>query len=288
MKQIISVILCGISSTFVIGTGLLFSGAVVATPPGGTSSLPLNFSHIDSSQQEFSKMDSSQMDLAACRVLGHEELAARRGGFEFAGLTFEFGANIRSYFDNRLVLESLVSITREGMTQQKVLSQSPTVAVEGVSSASKVLQLLTQRPDAPVQSSVEEVSASAGKVPVSLTEVPVKVPEEAGVSQRVDVPVLHDSAVTQSNAIAAEVPATVDLSGLRDAVGVRLNDRKGFTAALHQVNRERIASLIVNTASGRKIRQELDVRVDVANFRQFQRSARQAILNSRFGAAALK
>jgi len=74
-----------------------------------------------------------------------------------------------------------------------------------------------------------------------------------------------------------QIPDRVDLGALNDANGVILNDSKGFTAALLQVDRSRIVSAIVNTANGRLIRQEVDVIVDIANFRQFQQAARDAL-----------
>jgi hypothetical protein len=73
-----------------------------------------------------------------------------------------------------------------------------------------------------------------------------------------------------------QIPDQVDLGALNDANGVILNDSKGFTAALHQIDRSQIVSALVNTANGRHLRQEVDVTVDIANFKQFQRTARSA------------
>lgn len=246
-----------ISSTLLLCTGLTAPVAVIAVTDGECG---------------------SASGFAACEILAHEELAARRGGFEFAGLKFEFGANIRSYFDNRLVLESMINFTSDGATRQQITELPSSVVLSGVTP--------------PASSPAPSTSATA--TPQVQLQTPAAVTSNEAAAA-VAAPPAHPSALAattpasvQSNAVAAQTPATVDLSGLRDAVGVSVNDYKGYTAALHQVTRERITGLIINTASGRDLRQELEVRVDVANFRQFQQSARQNLINSRLGATALK
>lgn len=178
----------------------------------------------------------------SCPILSAEELAERRGGFEFAGLSFDFGASIRSFIDNRLVLESIVTITRDGIIEHRAtlpdrLPQADAVGTEGL-------------PPAAPQ------------------------PESAS--------------TTQSRAAAADVPAIVDLAGLGNALGVSVNDRKGFTAALHEATRQRITSTLINTASDRKLRQEMEIMVNVEHFRQFQETTRQSLLNNRIGASRLR
>ena len=86
-----------------------------------------------------------------------------------------------------------------------------------------------------------------------------------------------DSSTGGLSELRDQIPDQVDLGALNDANGVILNDSKGFTAALHQINRSQIISAIVNTANGRQLRQEVDVTVDIANFKQFQRAARSAL-----------
>lgn len=198
-----------------------------------------------------SRQADSGFDCAACAVLTPVELESRRGGFEFAGLKFDFGANIRSFIDNRLVLESIVSITSEGVSHQQI----------------------TPLPAAPAPP-VEMQTRSMAEPEVS--PPPVQ-------SRAADSP-----AVITSRADAARVPATIDLSGLGNATGVTVNDRKGFTAALHEATRERIIGTLINTASGRDLRQELEVRIDVQGYRAFQQNARETLLNSRFGQSVLR
>lgn len=204
-------------------------------------------------------------DCPSCEILSHDELAARRGGFEYAGLKFEFGANIRSFIDNRLVLESMITITSDGVTHQQTtpLPNSMSVEEPGTPSSPAPVTTPTVVQDAP---------------PAASTVVPSQI-HDAG--NPVTTPV-------ESQARAAQTPANVDLGGLANAFGVSVNDRKGYTAALHEATRERIVGYVINTASRRDIRQELEVKVDVANFRQFQQSARQTLLNSRFGSSVLK
>ena len=86
-----------------------------------------------------------------------------------------------------------------------------------------------------------------------------------------------DSSTGGLAALRDQIPDQVDLGALNNASGVILNDSKGFTAALHQINRSQIISAVVNTASGRQLRQEVEVSVDIANFRQLQGFARDAL-----------
>ncbi|HEY9150401.1 MAG TPA: hypothetical protein VIQ75_06290 [Gammaproteobacteria bacterium] len=171
----------------------------------------------------------------SCSVLSQLELEAQRGGFSFAGLNFEFGANIRSFIDNRLVLESIITITQEGTIQHQAVS------------------LPDNMPDT---TQVTSVAPQPG------TSTP-------------------KSTITNT-------PSNVDLSGLDNALGVSVNDHKGFTAALHEATRQRITSTLINTANHRDLRQELEVRVNVENFRQFHQDVRQSLLNNRLESSRLR
>lgn len=170
-----------------------------------------------------------------CTVLSQVELEAQRGGFAFAGLNFEFGANIRSFIDNRLVLESIITITQDGAIQHQAVSL----------------------PD---------------NMP-GTTQVMNPVPQlEPGTPK----------------SVITNAPPNVNLSGLGNALGVSVNDHKGFTAALHEATRQRITSTLINTASHRDLRQELEVRVNVENFRQFHQDVRQSLLNNRIDSSRLR
>lgn len=76
-------------------------------------------------------------------------------------------------------------------------------------------------------------------------------------------------------------PASVRLPGLNGSQGAVLNDNRGFTASLHQITRDRILSTVINQASGRRIRHEINVDVTIRNFRQFQQAVRSAVLPNR-------
>lgn len=203
---------------------------------------------------------SMQFDCHRCEVLGNAELTARRGGFKYAGLEFEFGANIRSYIDNKLVLESVVNITSEATDHRVTNLQDRLTQIVGTDPASS--------PGSDPQSSPGAQPTKAGT-----ESLPVRI-EGADINGPV-----------KSQAAAANNPAQVDLTGLDGAQGVTLNDRKGVTSVLHQATRERITSFVVNSASGRDIRQDLDISVTVRKFVEFQKATRQAIMNSRLDAA---
>jgi hypothetical protein len=182
---------------------------------------------------------------ATCPVLSADELEAMRGGFRFAGLNFEFGANIRSFIDNQLVLESIVTITSDGAIQHQITTLPDTMPGLAI----------------PPQTTNSGAQGTGAVLPVS-------------------------GQPSAASSVAA--PSTVDLTGLGNALGVSVNDHKGFTAALHEATRQRITSTLVNTANDRKLRQEMEIRINVENFRQFQDTARQNLLNARIGASRLR
>ncbi|MCA1805435.1 MAG: hypothetical protein LC646_08910 [Xanthomonadaceae bacterium] len=178
---------------------------------------------------------SDGFDCTACTILSQSELEVQRGGFSFAGLSFEFGANIRSFIDNRLVLESIITIMQDGTIQHQAVSLPDNM---------------------PGATQVTNVTPQPG-------------------------PGTPKSVITNA-------PPDVDLPGLGNALGVSVNDHKGFTAALHEATRQRITSTLINTASHRDLRQELEVRVNVENFRQFHQDVRQSLLNNRIDASRLR
>lgn len=47
----------------------------------------------------------------ASEVVSLAEMDGLRGGFRYAGMEFEFGANVRTFVDNELVLETIVSFS---------------------------------------------------------------------------------------------------------------------------------------------------------------------------------
>lgn len=73
-------------------------------------------------------------------------------------------------------------------------------------------------------------------------------------------------------------PNGVVVDGLEGSEGIIVNDSRGFTAALQSIRKDRFLTTIVNRASGRRIRHEVDVDVTIRNFSQLQRNARSARL----------
>lgn len=179
-------------------------------------------------------------------ALAADELQALRGGFEIAGLKFDFAAELRTYLDGRLALETLITYTQGGtVTQHRALP-------------------LDTAAGSPVSANPSEPIAGAG-TPGTAAAVQLLGPDQGQTPAQLYLP-------------------SVDLSGLKEAAGVLVNDRKGTILALHEATRERITSLVVNQATGRDIRQELNVNVTVQNFQQFRDSLRSSILNGRLNA----
>ncbi len=186
--------------------------------PTGLRTDPPAASHIDSSDS-----------FGGLAVTGESELGNIRGGFSLAGLKMDFGANVRTFIDGVLSLETVVTMTGAGITSQ-------------------------------------QVTPPGGSVP----NVP-------GLTL-----VFGDGS---GSAIGDFIPPNVDLSGLVRGSGVVLNDSKGFTAVLHQINKDHILGMLVNAATGRTIRHKLDINVTVSNFRQFQQTVGDAKLATRLAGA---
>lgn len=189
-----------------------------------------------------SRTDSFE-DLPA---LTAEELQALRGGFEFAGLKFDFGAELRTFVDGRLALETLITYTQGNPVTEHRSLPLPSTATAA-----------TGAPGA----------AGSAAAPGAEASVQLLGPDQAQTPAQLTLP-------------------GVDLSGLKEAAGILINDRKGATLALHEATRDRITSMVVNQATGRDIRQELNVNVTVRNFDQFRDSLRSTILNGRLNAVS--
>lgn len=208
---------------FALGSGLALAGFLVAlalpapsvqADAAGRASLKAaNFGTGKTAKDDFYGLETA--DLA--------ELSDLRGGFNVGGLEMAIGANIRTFVDGALVLESVARVSPSGLVSEMV---SSTASPPGGG-----------------------VTFNFGRdTDVSLQDV---------------------------------APANVDLGGLAGDSGVAINDSNGFSAALHRITQNQILGIIVNTADGRSLRQELNVEVTVQNFGSFQQSIRSAIRNSR-------
>jgi len=180
-----------------------------------------------------------------------EELQAMRGGFDFGGLEFEFGAQLRTFVDGRLALESLISYTAAGVSTEHLpvdLTNLPVTSPRGADSSDRGAPAPASAPVTGTGGTVQALGGGRGPTPAQL-----------------DLP-------------------GIDLSGLKDATGILIDDRTGAIVALHEATRERITSVVLNQANGRELRQELNVNVTVRNFEQMRDSIRSIVFNSRLNA----
>ncbi len=208
-----------LAGAFAAALGVPTLAGADASVPNGLRSAPFSGQAID-----------AYASFSALAVINETELGAMRGGFTLGGLDVEFGANMRTFIDGTLALESVVALTESG----------------------------------PV---VQQVTPTGGAA----------VPNTAGMS----LIFADGSSATLKDA----TPSNVDLTALAGAHGIVLNDRKGFTTVLHRVNKDQILSVLINTASGRAIRNDLELTVTLTNFTQSQQAARSALLNGRLAGA---
>lgn len=211
------------SSLLAWGSGLALTGFLVALAlpaprvqadaAGWASLKAANFGSGQPSNDDFYGLETA--DLA--------ELSDLRGGFNVGGLEMAIGANIRTFVDGALVLESVARVSPSGLVSEMVSSTA---------------------------------NPPGGGVTFNF-------------GRETDVP-LQDVA-----------PTNVGLGALAGDSGVAINDSNGFSAALHRVTQNQILGVIVNTADGRSLRQELNVDITVQNFGSFQQSIRNAVRNSR-------
>lgn len=76
-------------------------------------------------------------------------------------------------------------------------------------------------------------------------------------------------------------PSGINLTGMKDFPGLVVNDSKGFTSVFHSVTQDAILGGVVSDASGRDIRQQLDIGVQVNNLPALQAAQqRHFITNS--------
>lgn len=187
-------------------------------------------------------------------ALAADELQTLRGGFEFAGLKFDFAAQLRTFVDGRLVLETFITYANSGMVSQHQPVLSPGTPTQPLSATPPAVT------GQPATSPATSVTA-----PDVAESVQLLGPGQDQTPAELGLP-------------------GIDLAGLRDAAGVLINDREGAILALHEATRERITSTVVNQADGRDIRQQLDISVTVENYQQFRDSLRSSILNGRLTA----
>jgi len=67
-----------------------------------------------------------------------------------------------------------------------------------------------------------------------------------------------------------EARDALGLGGLDDASGIVIEDESGVTALVHNVTESALQNIIVNTATGRDISQDIDVKLTLPNFEFIQ------------------
>jgi hypothetical protein len=176
-------------------------------------------------------------------VVDERELAAARGGLELGGLSLEFGADVRTYVDGSLALQTLVNMVDDRLVSHTISHIAPETAVTNTAT---------------------DTGASANAATTASTEA-------------------NNTGAASAPTAPGKVAATVNLAGLPNGSRVVLSNSSGITAVVHQVTRERILSALVNTANNRVLQQKLNVNVTIHNFRQYQQAVRDALLNSQLG-----
>jgi hypothetical protein len=85
--------------------------------------------------------------------------------------------------------------------------------------------------------------------------------------------------------LAALTMGEADLAGLRGAGGAVLKDESGVTAALSRITPDQFLGVVVNTASGRDVRLEMNLDVTIRNFTDFQQQVRNVLFTDRLADA---
>lgn len=80
----------------------------------------------------------------------------------------------------------------------------------------------------------------------------------------------YGSIGTQIDTLPAEARAVLGIDGMTGAGGVVINDAQGVTALMHHITDGALQNIIVNNASGRDLRQEIDVTLRLPNFEAMQ------------------
>nr|WP_298411532.1 hypothetical protein [uncultured Halomonas sp.] len=120
------------------------------------------------------------------------------------------------------------------------------------------------------QAGADIVSQNVESIPSFVNEVPSQPAQASVVGPNTGQP------------ITALTPRGINLAGLENFSGLVVEDAKGFSAALHNLTQDAILSTVVSNASGRDIRQQLDIRLDIHNMEALRAAqTRTRIANSR-------
>lgn len=104
-------------------------------------------------------------------------------------------------------------------------------------------------------------------------------------NQLADMPGLTLVVGDDFDTLAGLVMGEADLAGLRGAGGAVLKDESGVTAALSRITPDQFLGVVVNTASGRDVRFEMNLDVTIRNFTDFQQQVRNVLFTDRLANA---
>jgi hypothetical protein len=171
--------------------------------------------------------------------LPEPELAAQRGGFTVGGVSFRFGAQVRTFVDGRLALETRL-VPDAGGNWVRVADTGQTGAGAGTGSVGQgrgvsVFESVAVG-DANTLSGQVGGGASAGSLPADLREV-----------------------ISQGS-------------------GIVLEDAEGMTTVLHQLPSGVPANLVISSGSGRTIVQSTTIDIGIENFESVSQAADRARL----------
>lgn len=234
---------------------------------------------------------------AAFPIIGHDEMAQLRGGFNVAGLELQFGANVRTLIDNVVRLETVVHFTKAGLVSARPdLSQlaagTPSaggaqfanIAQQTAGLVKNVAKEAVNEPGAGASQTTSALGALANRIKgAALSSVGHATPSSVGQATAngagaQPVSTADPATVSQLGSGGTQV----DLSGLGDNIrGIVLNDTKGLTAAIQEVAQNRVTSTVINQANDRRIQVQLNLQVDVKNFSQYSEALRSSLLNQR-------
>lgn len=240
-------------------------------------------------------------------VIGHDEMARLRGGFNVAGLNLEFGANVRTLIDNVVRLETVVHFTQAGIvsTPANLTQLAGGAPAAGGAQLANVAQQTAELVKNMAKGAVNGAGAAAhqsssadgrmqGRTTIdlgalsSLSDLANRIKGENPASSAGSA-AANGAGARQTGTIAGPTVsklgsggAQLDFSGLGDNIrGVVLNDTKGLTAAIQGITRDHIVSTIINQANDRRIQVQLNLQIDIKNFSQYSAALRNSLLNQR-------
>ena len=165
--------------------------------------------------------EGQELDFGALETLADEELAEERGGFAWQGMVINFGAQMRTYLDEQLVLEPTVSWTDGGA----VTTQVAAATLDEVSADELRAGIL-----------------SSGNIQITMGESSVFLANEGNTAiiHRTDGPIGNILINTGNNVNArTEVVAELDIAGfegfrgevMRDQLSTSLSDMVAMGSA---------------------------------------------------------